>query len=274
MSFQDLVDQTHLLTSSLILHLYEGSSIETPYNKKKRRSEHTENVVEPPKPSPQIAVQKKLEPPKTPEKVIPKKVIQPEESPPPAIHTHSPFIQTLSQAMPKTEEPYLNDIIEKMKQFGGVSFRTSPISDLTAQEGLIWKKEYPHFALVSFFAKNSSSEQFLQKVVGAVSSRLAIPTIFFTAPSFQTAAELSCFASSGILKAVVFAHDLSLQQKAYEWLGHFPLLEQVDPQEEISPLAIKKKLFSSSFYQLVLPPHYEQALDFKATLWKALQQIL
>jgi hypothetical protein len=266
--YKDLIDQMHFLTSSLLLHLYENSNpAPNVFYYKKPRQAINEPVAPPPPPA---VIPKKQE--QKPLIAKPAPSPQPEIQLPP-VHIHAPFIQTLSVAAAKSDPPYLDDVLEKIKQFGGASLHSEPLSDQT-ENLLSWKKDYPCFALVSFFSKGSQEELFLQKVGQAAASRLTVPTAFFSMPSLQSAAELSCFSSSGALKTVLFVYDLSLQQKAYEWLASFPSLENSDSSQEVGPLAPKKKLFSTLFYQLVLPPHYEQAADFKAALWKALQQLL
>ena len=293
MSFKDLLDQTQLLVSSLIIHCHENQSAQAlTYGKKidfsQKKIIDTSNELPIPRletPPPPTILPKKPEEPQKAAKVSPEKKPAPIKEPPriievqketplPPAHIHFPFIQTLSTAIAKPQKPSFTDIVDKIKQFNSASFCHELISECAIDESMTWKKEYPNFALISFFPKGSEEEIFLQKVAQAIASRLSISSAFFTMPTFQTAAELACFSSSGSLKTAVFAYDLSLQQKASEWLAYFPSLEPATEHPEAAPLTLKRKLFSTPFYQLALPPHYEQALDFKAALWKALQHIL
>jgi hypothetical protein len=275
MSFKNVLDETQFLVSSLLLHLYENALSSHPLSYEKK----SKKVVDEPKPvnesvarapAPPAAVPKKQEPaPASPPKPAPSLPQEPQLLPP--AHPLFPFVQTLSSAMAKPEAPHLDNMIEKIKQFGGACLCSEA---LKTEELLSWKEEYPEVAVVSFFAKESQEELFLRKVTQAIASRLSVRAAFFSTPSLQTAAELSCFSSSKVLKIALFVYSPSLQQKMHEWLTFFPSLEAVDLQQEVGPLILKKKLFSTPLYQLVLPPFCEQDADFKAALWKALQQLL
>lgn len=278
----ELLDETHLLVSSLLLYLHENTPITPSFSCRKKvrqpvDEESSTPIIPPAAPvitapsaaTPVANVQKKPPAPIA-QKPAPPREPEPQLAP---AHIYSPFIQTLSQAITPPPPPYLDDILEKIQHFGGASLNKESFAN-EPEELLTWKKEYPQFAIVSFFPKASQEEQFLQKVGQAIASRLLLSTAFFSMPSSQAAAELACYSSSGILKTVLFVHDLALQQKAFEWLASFPSLENLDASQHLEPLAPKKKLFSTPFYQLSLPSHYEQSADFKASLWKALQQLL
>jgi hypothetical protein len=278
MSYDTLLEQTQLLVSTLLLHCYERQDIPLAAYGKRPLQAEPPIVQEKPQPQPQKLAEKVQAPPKKEipvqkkaPAVVESKKQQPLPAPSPAC---APFIQTLAKALTKREQPPLRDLIAKITEFSKVPICQELPSDTAVEESLTWKKDYPQFAIVSFFAKGSQEEAFLQKVSQAVSSRMGIGAALFTIPSLQTASAITSYCSSGILKTICFAYDLPLQHKAYEWLSLFPFLEEATQEKEMHPLILKKRLFSTPLYQLILPPDCEQAVEFKTALWKALRDSL
>ncbi|MBS0656528.1 MAG: hypothetical protein JSR46_12185 [Verrucomicrobia bacterium] len=279
MSYDALLEQTELLVSTLLLHCYEHlDAPSVAYGKRAPRAEPPA-VQEKPQPQKPAVVNVKVPPKKqAPAVAVAATVVEskkPQQQPLPAASSAcAPYIQTLSKALPKPEQPHFSDLIAKIAQFSGIPICQELPSDTCVEESLTWKKEYPQCAIVSFFAKGSQEEAFLQKVSQAIASRLGIGAALFSAPSQETAASLACYASSGILKAICVACDLPHQHKVHEWFSLFPSLEEASEQQEMHPLVLKKRLFSTPLYQLTLPPDFEQAVDFKTALWKALRDTL
>ncbi len=257
-----VLDELHALIKDLRVHIEQEYPCLQPLEKvvSKPKALPPPSAFVPKKEAKKVelvpAIAPKLEP-------KPKPVIVEKAAPPPKqapTQTVPKILQALNRPFIKPQPLLLTDCLAAFDKLG-IPHIKEPEAD-----AIVIEKEV---AFVSFFPPGSEVEQFIQKVASSVHERL-MPCRVFTQPGLSAAALCHTLACQGSLKALIIAYSQEESPKLATWLHYFgDDITATTPTEGVLPT--KRSLFTSPLCELMLTPSQINDVEFKKTLWKALQ---